>query len=138
MPETLRVVEHRNHHRHHPEHAAPVNKLVMQIELELQELRRRAGIDLTEAPITEEDLKIVERCARALGVKLADDQWLQVWRLLRQGVHPIRCLPSWGSWVPGVGRESSRGSSNPRKRHLPIRPQWGFTIVEAVELPSQL
>ena len=76
----------------------------MQIELELQELRRRAGIGLTEAPITEEDLAIVERCARALGVKLTDDQWVEVWRLLRQGVSPYSVLAELG--IVGPRQES--------------------------------
>ncbi len=75
----------------------------MQIDLELQELRRRAGIDLTEAPITEEDLEIVERCARALGVRLNDEQWVQVWRLLRQGVSPYSVLAELGIVGPRRG-----------------------------------
>ncbi len=75
----------------------------MQIDLELQELRRRAGIDLTEAPITEEDLEIVERCARALGVRLNDEQWVQVWRLLRQGVSPYLVLAELGIVGPRRG-----------------------------------
>jgi hypothetical protein len=74
------------------DHLLPVNKFV-QIELELQQLRRRA---LTEAPITEDDLAIVERCARALGVKLTDDQWVEVWPLLRQGVSPYSVLAELG------------------------------------------
>ena len=68
----------------------------MRIELELNELRRRAGLCLYETPITEEDLRIVERCARALGIKLNDEQWVQVWRLLRQGVSPYSVLAELG------------------------------------------
>jgi hypothetical protein len=75
----------------------------VQIELELQQLRRRAGIGLTEAPITEEDLAIVERCARALGVKLTDDQWMEVWRLLRQGVSAYSVLAELGIVGPRRG-----------------------------------
>lgn len=76
---------------------------MIQIELELQELRRRAGIGLTEAPITEEDLARVERCARALEVKLTDDQWMEVWRLLRQGVSPYSVLAELGIVGPPHG-----------------------------------
>jgi len=75
----------------------------MQIEQELQELRRRAGIGITEAQISDEDLAIVERCARALGVKLTDDQWLQIWRLLRQGVSPYSVLAELGIVHPRRG-----------------------------------
>jgi hypothetical protein len=76
---------------------------VIQIELELHELRRRAGIGLTEAPITEDDLAIVERCARALGVRLNDDQWVEVWRLLRQGASPYSVLAELGIVGPRRG-----------------------------------
>jgi hypothetical protein len=78
---------------------------VIQIELELQELRRRAGIGLTEAPITEDDLAIVERCARALDVRLNDEQWMEVWRLLRQGVSPYSVLAELG--IVGPPRRGS-------------------------------
>jgi hypothetical protein len=73
------------------------------IEIELHELRRRAGIGLKEAPIREEDLQIVERCARALGVRLTDEQWIQVWRLLRQGVSPHSVLAELGIVGPKSG-----------------------------------
>jgi hypothetical protein len=72
----------------------------MHIDLELQALRRRAGIALKEAPISDEDLQIVERCARALGVTLNDDEWVQVWRLLRQGVSPYSVLAEIGILGP--------------------------------------
>jgi hypothetical protein len=78
---------------------------VIQIELELQELRRRAGIGLTEAPITEDDLAIVERCARALGIRLNDEQWMEVWRLLRQGVSAYSVLAELG--IVGPRRDST-------------------------------
>jgi hypothetical protein len=77
----------------------------MLVEIELNELRRRAGIFLKEAPITDEDLRIVERCAQALRVTLSDEQWLEIWKLLRQGVSPYSVLAEIGITGPGEGAE---------------------------------
>lgn len=72
----------------------------MQLEIELNNLRRRAGIILKEAPVSDEDLQIVERCAMALGVKLTDEEWIAVWRLSRQGVQPYFVLAEIGITGP--------------------------------------
>lgn len=76
----------------------------MRLEIELNDLRRRAGIILKEAPVSDEDLQIVERCAKALGVRLTDEEWIAVWKLLRQGVSPYSVLAEIGITGP---RQSS-------------------------------
>ena len=75
----------------------------MQLEIELNHLRRRAGIILKEAPVSDEDLQIVERCATALGIKLTDEEWIAVWGLLRQGVSPYSVLAEIGITGPRQG-----------------------------------
>lgn len=72
----------------------------MRLEIELNDLRRRAGILLKEAPVSYEDLQIVERCANALGITLTDEEWIAVWRLLRQGVSPYSVLAQIGITGP--------------------------------------
>ena len=76
----------------------------MRLEIELDELRRRAGIILKETPVSDEDLQIVERCAKAVGVMLTDEEWIAVWNLLRQGVSPYSVLAEIGITGP---RQSS-------------------------------
>lgn len=35
--------------------------------------------------ISDDDVKTVERTAKAMGASLSDQQWGEVWRLLREG-----------------------------------------------------
>lgn len=49
--------------------------------------------------VTEEDLEIVERCAKADGRSVRGNQWITVWQLLKAGVSPYSVVTHMPSVV---------------------------------------